>query len=188
MKTSLGEIADVVRCQLPRQRADWGKGWLLCKEVAQADFGAISGLVEGGSENVWIELDPGGKQKKYLIQAGDILFSFRGTEGTLGQVGLFIGQNEGFVVCGQSLCIIRPKNVDTAWFYYFMRKQEIREKILSKAAGDRLLTVNLNNLREIDLETPSDKEILKVQEKHSKILEIHGKMHELRHELIDLLK
>jgi len=65
-------------------------GGFLCREITSADFEPISGLVSSGSENVWLELDPKGKQQKYLIQNGDVLFSFRGTEGTLGQVGLYM--------------------------------------------------------------------------------------------------
>ncbi|WP_129350630.1 restriction endonuclease subunit S [Solidesulfovibrio carbinolicus] len=188
MQMTLGEIVDVIRCQLPRQRTGGGKGWLLCQEVAQANFEAISGLVEGGSENVWIELDPDGKQRKYLIQSGDVLFSFRGTGGTLGQVGLYIGQKDDNVVCGQSLCILRPKNVDVIWFYHFMRKKEIRDKILSMASGDRLMTINLSNLRDFLVEMPTDRDILEVYEKHTRILEMHEQMNILRKELIELMQ
>ncbi|MYL81812.1 hypothetical protein GTA51_01490 [Desulfovibrio aerotolerans] len=188
MKTTLGEIAEVIRCQLPRQRAAGSDGWVLCQEVVQADFGTISGLVDDVSENVWVEIDPKKKQQKYLVRDGDILFSFRGTESTLGQVGLYIGQNKEFVVCGQSLCILRPKNVDGTWFYYYIRKREIREVLLAKAAGSRLMTINLNDLREVLLEMPTEEDFLAVHRKHSRILEIHKKMNILRKELIELMK
>jgi restriction endonuclease S subunit len=188
MKTTLGEIVDVIRCQLPRQRTGGGTGWVLCREITSADFDSISGLVSSGSENVWLELDPKGKQQKYLIQDGDVLFSFRGTEGTLGQVGLYIGQNEEFVVSGQSLCILRPNNVDVIWFYRHMRREEVREALLAKAAGSRLLTINLNDLRNIKLTLPLGNEIERAHERHSKIIYIYDKIQMLKSELIDLMQ
>ena len=188
MKTTLGEIVDVIRCQLPRQRAGGGDGWVLCREVVQADFEPISGLVSGGSENVWVELDPDGKQRKYLIKDGDVFFSFRGTESTLGQVGLYIGQNEEFVVCGQSLCILRPTNVDVIWFYNFMRKKEVRKILLEKAAGCRLMTINLNNLRNIQLTLPLESELACAHEKHFRVLSIYDKIRKLQSELTDLMQ
>lgn len=188
MQMKLGEIVDVIRCQLPRQRTGGAVGWVLCREVTQTDFELISGLVDDVSENVWVEINPKGKQRKYLIQNGDVLFSFRGTESTLGQVGLYIGQDEEFAVCGQSLCILRPKNVDVLWLYHFLRKYEIRKKLVTMALGNRLMTINLSSLRDISMEMPTDNEILMIHEKHTRILEIHEQMGRLKIELNSLMK
>lgn len=188
METKLGEVADVIRCQLPRQRAGGGEGWLSCREVTQADFEPISGMVSSGSGDIWVELDPIGKQKKYLIRNNDVLFSFRGTEGTLGQVGLYIGQNEEMVVCGQSLCIIRPKAMDGLWLYYFMRRRAARESLLAKSCGNRLMTINLNDLRDVFVEMPSDEEVDKVYAKHKLISSIYTEIQGLNAEVIRLME
>ena len=191
METKLGEVVDVIRCQLPRQRIGERKGWLLCWEATQADFGAVSGLVDDVSGKAWVELDPGGKQQKYLVRNNDVLFSFRGTggkEGTLGQVGLYVGKDGKNVVCGQSICIIRSKTIDPLWLYYFMRSDDIRENLLAKACGSRLMTINLNDLRDILIKMPCDEEIDKIHEKHSRVLSIYNEIRTLNSEMADLMK
>ncbi|BAH74950.1 restriction endonuclease subunit S [Solidesulfovibrio magneticus] len=188
METKLGEVADVIRCQLPRTRTGGKDGWILCREVTQADFEPISGIVSGGSGDIWVELDPSGKQKKYLIRNNDVLFSFRGTGETLGQAGLYIGQNEERVVCGQSLCIIRPKAIDGLWLYYFMRRRAARESLLAKSCGNRLMTINLNDLRDVLVEMSSDEEVDKIHAKHKRISSIYTEIQELSAEMIRLME
>lgn len=188
METKLGDVADVIRCQLPRTRTGEGEGWLSCREATQADFGPISGLVTAGNDNIWVELDPKSKQQKYLIRNNDTLFSFRGTEGTLGQVGFYIGQNEEMVVCGQSLCILRPKAVDAIWLYYFIRRSAVRNSLLAKACGNRLMTINLSDLRDVLIEMPCDEEINKIHAKHKRILSIYTEIQALNFEMVSLME
>lgn len=188
METKLGDVADVIRCQLPRTRTGGKEGLILCREVTQADFEPISGIVSGGSGEIWVELDPKSKQQKYLIRNNDVLFSFRGTEGTLGQVGFYTCQGVDMVVCGQSLCIIRPKTIDAIWLYHFMRNRTVRESLLANAGGNRLMTINLNDLRNVLIQIHSDDEINKIHAKHKCILSIYTEIQTLNFEMISLME
>jgi restriction endonuclease S subunit len=193
MKTrKLGELADVIRCQLPRRRVEERKdGDLLCLETTLADFNSITGFVVAGSNIIHMQLNPQSKQNKYLIQRGDILFSFRGTEATIGKFGLYVGnENQMPCICGQSICIIRPQPIDTIWIYYYLRNEKTRNLLTSKSYGIRLLTINLTDLRNFVLEIPEQKNIEAIHKKHDRIALDSQRMRELEfslhEELLDI--
>jgi restriction endonuclease S subunit len=181
----LSEIADIVRCQLGRSRKP-AKG-LACREIVLSGVNPVNGFVGGQvGETVWMDLDPATKQSKYLIRAGDILISFRGTGATLGRVGLVLDETDEPGVAGMSLAVVRPR-VNGIWLYYWLSQARIREYFLSMASGSQLIALNLSTVRALILPTPTAEEIEKVHARHAEIVRLDAEMRTARAALDETL-
>lgn len=181
---TLRHYAQVLRCQLARERieediivpdgeewaGEYSDGTFVGREVSLGELDPASGFLnETGGNIVRLELTRLGKQGKYLLQSGDIIFAFRGTANSVGQVGYV--EEEGIPgITGQSLCIIRPlPGIDSVWLYYYLQRKSVREWIQGRASGSTLLTVNLESIRDIPVEAPAGAEVDAVNEQHRKI-------------------
>jgi restriction endonuclease S subunit len=185
----LGECAKVIRCQLPRVRegGSYDSG-LLCSEVTVVNFEQQTGFVSGVTNVVNVQLNPTSKQQKYLIKRNDILISFRGTGTTLGRVGLYVDvEDKIHAICGLSLVIVRALSIDALWLYYFLLQDAVRKYFISKASGDRLLTLNLSDIRDLSISIPTDDEINMIHERHAAITLLSNQIRNKKFDLLGLL-
>lgn len=179
---TLRQYAQVLRCQLPRERIadseidgwmeDYSDGSFIVREVSLGELDPLSGFLnEYGGNIVKVKLTRFGKKGKYLLQPNDIIFAFRGTHSSIGQVGLV--EEEGSpCITGQSLCIIRPlPGIDAVWLYYYLQRSTIREWIQGRASGSTLLTVNLESIRDIPIEDISTTEVKEINKEHLTVIE-----------------
>lgn len=197
---TLRQFAQVLRCQLPRERIDreelpqldeeewvgeYDGGSFIGREVSLGELTPLSGFLnEYGGNIVKLGLTRLGKQGKYLLQSGDILFAFRGTQASVGQVGYV--DDEGMPgITGQSLCIIRPlPSIDGVWLYYYLQRSAIRKWIQGRASGATLLTINMESIRDIPVVSPSADEVSSINEEHRAIASAMAKISE-QHSIID---
>ncbi|MDE7371550.1 MAG: hypothetical protein K2N07_07405, partial [Desulfovibrio sp.] len=142
---TLRAFAQVLRCQLPRERLEEAPYWYeetvedgefvsiwhdgfgeapdgqyVAREVSVSEFDPMTGFVDEDRGNVVkVPLNPLGKQGKYLLRPNDIVFAFRGTALSVGKVG-FVEEVGSPTITGQSLCIIRAlPDMDPVWLYYY---------------------------------------------------------------------
>lgn len=209
----LGDVAHIIRCQLPRTRMDDAEvealqcepgvhteqqsgvmhdGSFVCREISLANLDPLTGFVMDQGEIVRIsQLNPDGRQSKYLLRHGDILLAFRGTEPTIGRVGYWEFDGSYPAITGQSLCIVRAFGVEPEWLYYWLRRSSTRASIVAKAVGSRMLTVNLADLRELPLTLPDSADANRVQGEHYTIValqqEIRDSQQIIRETIISML-
>ncbi len=106
--TTLGDVAHVLRCQIPRTVFDFDLyvessslrpafendekykdiSGLIYKEIGLANIDQVSGFVDlSKTQDVNLKITSMGKQGKYLLQPDDIVMNFRGSLDSLGKVG-----------------------------------------------------------------------------------------------------
>lgn len=206
---TLRAFAQVLRCQLPRERLAEALAWrefvgiedgeaifewhdafgessdgkYVAREISIGEFDPMTGFVdEYGGNPVKVALNPLGKQGKYLLQANDIVFAFRGTAQSVGKVG-FVEELGQPAITGQSLCIIRAlPDMDPVWLYYYLQRKDVVNFIRSRASGSNLLTVNLESIRDIPVAFPYRWEIDEINQEHRKISENMVRVAQLRRE------
>ena len=202
---TLRTCAQVLRCQLPRERLGdddiqgleaeesvtglemWGEGRngnFICREVALGELDPLTGfLQEQGGNIVRVQLTLLGKQGKYVLQGNDILFAFRGTQASIGKVGIV--EEEGPpAITGQALCIIRClPGTDAVWLYYYLQRSFVKDWICGKATGGKLLTINLDAIRDIPVALPDRHALDAVHEEHRAVAAAMSKIAELRREV-----
>jgi hypothetical protein len=86
-------------------------------------------------------------------------------------VGLVAEHPEEMLVCGRSLCIIRALN-DPVWLYYYLRREDVRKRILSCGTGSSMLSVNLGDLRDLTVAEPGPTQSAVVGERHGALLRL----------------
>lgn len=193
---TLRNFAQVLRCQLARERLteaelgpdgeEFGEttdGRFIAREVSLSERDPMTGFVdEYRGTPVRVALNPLGKQGKYLLQPNDIIFAFRGTALSVGQVG-FVEDEGRPAITGQSMCIIRAlPDMDPVWLYYYLQRERIARFIRSRASGANLLTVNLESIRDIPVVIPDREEIEAINLEHRKISENMALVARLRRE------
>jgi hypothetical protein len=207
---ALRQCAQVLRCQLLRTRIDdeelhkllaaaadsgedgWGEypdGSFVGREVSLSELDSLTGFLDERDGNaVLLQLPLLGTQGKYVLRAGDILFAFRGTAASIGQVGFV--EEEGIpAITGQAVCIIRClPGTDPVWLYYYLRRPSVREWVRGKATGSTVLTINLESIRDIPVELPGDAELDALTEEHRKITSAMSTVAGLRREIYDSLQ
>lgn len=209
---TLRAFAQVLRCQLPRERLEEALAWrefigiedgeaifewhdafgeapdgkYVAREISIGEFDPMTGFVdEYGGNPVKVALNPLGKQGKYLLQTNDIVFAFRGTAQSVGKVG-FVEELGQPAITGQSLCIIRAlPDMDPVWLYYYLQRKDVVDFIRSRASGSNLLTVNLESIRDIPVAFPYRWEIDEINQEHRKISENMVRVAQLRRESRD---
>lgn len=208
----LSDVAQVIRCQLPRAKVDSQEaaaliaeaassgsplggvtidGSFVCREIVLGDLDSLTGFVREYGELTRVEeLSPTGRQGKYLLRPDDILLAFRGAESSLGQTGFMEEDFETPAVTGQSLCIVRAFGVDPVWLYYTLQRPDIRRRIASQASGSKTLTVNLGDLRDLPLMLPDEQGVKFINDHHRRIVrnteEIQRLQQKTRHELLSI--
>ncbi|MBD5646064.1 MAG: hypothetical protein HDQ89_00025 [Desulfovibrio sp.] len=209
---TLRAFAQVLRCQLPRERLEQALAWrefigiedgeaifewhdafgeapdgkYVAREISIGEFDPMTGFVdEYGGNPVKVALNPLGKQGKYLLQANDIVFAFRGTAQSVGKVG-FVEELGQPAITGQSLCIIRAlPDMDPVWLYYYLQRKDVVDFIRSRASGSNLLTVNMESIRDIPVAFPYPWERDEINQEHRKISENMVRVAQLRRESRD---
>lgn len=160
---------------------------LACREITLAETDDLTGFVMPGTgEIVWMDLDPGGRQRKYLVVPGDIVLAYRGTSGTLAKVGLVL-ETDGPAVAGQSLAVIRPVAVDGVWIFYWLARPVVRERLLAQAVGGRLRTLNLSIVRDLVFPVPTTEEVAAVHARHAEAVSLAGRIRTARAALLEVL-
>jgi hypothetical protein len=178
----LTKHAQVIRCQLPRTKPslDKDENSYYCREISLSHLDDLTGFVKpaAGQPVKFKGFNPEAKEGKYLLQLHDILICFRGTEATIGRVGLVAERPKGHMVNGQSLCLIRAfKGFDPLWLYYYLRQDKVRLRILSRSSGSSMLTVNLEDLRRLTITQPGPTQSALVLQRHQILL---GHLAEIR--------
>ena len=180
----LANRARLLRCQLPRTKPAGNEDgrFFVCREINLAHLDDLTGFVRlGAGQQIGFEgFNPKGREGQYLLQRHDILMCFRGTEATIGRVGLVASRPEEPLVCGQSLCVIRAfTGFDPVWLYYYLRGERVRRRILSRSSGSNMLTVNLGDLRELAIAQPGPTQTAVVGEKHQNLLNLMDEIQKL---------
>ncbi len=110
----LEHYAEVLRCQAERipheGSAEDARGDAsLVHEVSLSELEISSGFLPLNVGKL-VRVKFTDKQKKHLLQAGDSIFSYRGSPVSIGKNG-FVPQVDTATIVGTAMCIIRPKQV-----------------------------------------------------------------------------
>ena len=180
----LADRARLIRCQLPRLKPALNEDdrSYICREINLSHLDDVAGFVKPGAGQKirFGYFDPQGREGQYLLQRHDILMCFRGTEATIGRVGLVTHQPEEPLISGQSLCVIRAfRDFDPIWLYYYLRREDVRRRVLSRSSGSNMLTVNLGELRELAIAQPGPTQSAVVAEKHQNLLSLVDEIRQL---------
>lgn len=146
---------------------------ILVNEVVLEDRDPLTGFMDADwAAKSFIHLKKDSKLEKYFLQKGDIVLAFRGSLESLGTVGLMLDLSATVpTITGQSLCIIRPlPRIDPVWLYYYLQRPPIRQFLQTRANGKQLMTVNLEDIRDIPMEIPPPEEVGRINEEHGKIM------------------
>jgi len=167
----------LIRCQLPRVKPSPNQDestYFSCREISLSHLDERTGFVKpGAGQPIWFKgFNPNSNEGKYLLKRNDILMCFRGTEATIGRVGFvtYEPNEREHMISGQSLCLIRATKIDPVWLYYYLRREQVRLRILSRSSGSSMLTVNLGDLRDLAISQPGPTQSAVVGEKHLKLL------------------
>jgi len=180
-EVALSRCAKLLRCQARRSKVKEETGSFACREIFLSQLDDITGFVQPGSAQL-VKLqgfNQEGREKKYLLQQHDILMCYRGSEATIGRVGLMATKPEEPLITGQTLCIVRVFDGDPIWLYYYLRQEKFRKLVLSRSSGSKMLTVNLEDLRKLAVVQPGPTQTAVVGQRHENILVIMDSMRQL---------
>lgn len=191
----LRDAALILRCQLSRDKigeADAQRiapGSSLARELTLAECDSITGFFdEYAASFVQVPFDRFSSNKKFFLKPNDILFSFRGTQKSVGQTG-FVHQLGGPAVAALSLCVIRAlPGFDPVWLYHYLRRPEVLAVIRAQAVGGGLVNVNASQLQELPLVLPSPAELEAIRASHAQLGENFSEIIRLRNKNRNILK
>lgn len=174
----LGEYAQIIRCQLPRKKfkesepLEYGMsedGSSIVREVGMAALEPESGfLLPESGDQVSISFKSEAIESKYRLKENDIIFSFRGTQESLGRVGFVDQEPEMTTITGPAFCIIRTLGkVDPKWLYWALQTDEVRANILSRSSGKSLLNISTNDIKDLMIRLPEE------SREENSILDLH---------------
>lgn len=182
LTTTLSQYAQVLRCQIKRERMADSEtvdedltcqkedNMFVIREVSLDDCDELTGFLDPVKGNrVKVPITPLVGNGKYILQANDIIFAFRGSPPSIGKTGFV--QNVGLpAITGLSICIIRPHaDTDPIWLYYYLRRKSVRNQIFSLSCGATLLTINTDTLKSLPMPEPGKDEIIKINALHARI-------------------
>lgn len=179
-KVPIRSCAQIIRCQLPRKkiqhyppesfRIDAANGVSMVREVGLTDFDPVSGFLLGQGENVGIEFKRTSSRQKYLLQEGDIIFPFKGTTGSLGKCGFVFENPASPTIAGPAFVVIRAlAGVNPAWLFWYLRRSDGRSAILARATGSSMLTINIEEIRDLRISRPDQSGLENLLQKHERI-------------------
>lgn len=173
----LEKCAEILRCQIPRQRVNQDcpegalpGGRMACRELMLENI--------DGSGFTDIEAAPlavvkmSARSEKFLLCDNDILMVFAGVRDSLGIVGLvpkawpvFVGRP---AIPGYSLYVIRANTgpIDPVWLFYFLRQS--RARILDMQT--KVNRIGLRELARLDVPIPVGADVDAVKILHEKRL------------------
>ncbi len=159
------------------------------RELGLADVDAVSGFVNiFGGQSIVLRITSYAKQGKFLLQPGDIVLIFRGSLESIGKVGYVDdmpedsdrpyrycnysgGLSMGGHIAGKSMLLIRPFAVDGAWLFSYLRQNHVRKSLASHASGASLLTITMENVKNMTIPLPSAAEVNKANIVHQEVAE-----------------
>ncbi len=217
----LREIAHVLRCQIPRTLFDH-KQWMdyyhacmpfhmdddrdddlqvtIYTELGLADIDTASGFVDMlGGQEIEMTFSSMGKQGKYLLQEGDIVMIFRGSEESIGKVGYVdelpdaleekalahrsaYGIKVGGSIAGKSMFIIRtfaPSVVDAVWLFAYLRHGSVRAHLAEYAKGSGVLTITTEQVKNLPIAVPSADNVRHIHDIHREISDSMNKIRQI---------
>lgn len=103
------------------------------------------------SSIAFISKDDSQRLSKYLVQAGDIVFSRRGD---VTQKALIMKDEEG-LFCGTGCLLIRPGNIfNSAFLAYFLSTDPIKRWLIGQSIGGTMPTLNTGILKSLPISVP----------------------------------
>lgn len=198
-RPALRDCAQILRCQLAREKLDmtlfdftrceglhWGETpeGFIAREVALGDLEPMSGILrEDSGSVVRLALKRLSSKGKYLLRQGDILFSFRGAQGSLGRVGFVEEEPRIPTITGPSLCVIRPlPAISGVWLYWYLQWPSVRKAIAAKGTGASMLTINIEEIRSFSLALPRRDEEVRIRAHHVRLASLASRARKLREE------
>ncbi len=177
-KTTLSDIAEVIRCQEARTSI---KGLdkdkiktidaygTIYRDISLKDIDPLSNfLIFDHSDFVQMQLHEH-QAEKYTLKDNDIVLAFKGSRATIGKVAFVdLALNEdplekdNFIsidaVCSTSLVIVRAKKdkINPLWLFHFLQEKNTQEMLCSKATGSSVLSINLKTIRELPITLPKE--------------------------------
>lgn len=176
----LGDVAEVMRCQVKRQRIETsvmalqgislgrqpGGHWV-AMEIGIDRIGRETRFLPEMEDCVVLRLTR--RSEKFLIRRNDILMTCIGMRGRLGLVA-FAALQPDCSVTDRNLCQIRAHYIDPAWLFFRLIEQDAIDYMREKARGDRIYTVSMDDIRDFVFDAPSKLEIAEARKAHEKIM------------------
>ncbi len=156
----LGEYAQMLFYYKPRKKfrteqekeaiLEKKRGLRTVNEISLSDMDASSSFVLMEEEKkVLVEIQH--TDTKYLVEKGDIIFAYKGSEASLGRCALVVDALE-LTLSNQSTCILRPfSKTDTVWLYHQLRRPQVRDWLRKQASGTTSLVLSLETLKNLPL-------------------------------------
>lgn len=188
----LGDAAEILRCQVERQRVEPGcpEGPLpgqrmACREVMLENIDPC-GFVDVNAAPLAI-VRMSARAEKFLLVSSDILMVAIGVRESLGSVGFVVEALPAFVgrpaIPGHSLYVIRTnaRPIDPVWLFYYLR-QSRNTTLAALPAGKR---IGLRELARLEVPEPAKSDVAAIKALHEERLESWQTMLEERKRMME---
>lgn len=122
------------------------------------------------------------KLERYILQKNDFLIAMTGA-GSVGRVGKMF-ECKGIFLVNQRIAIVRPKNEDDGFLYYWMSMPFVEKYLYSLGIGAGQPNISANDILNVKLNAPT----LNVQRKIASILSLYDNLIENNNKRIRLLE
>ena len=122
------------------------------------------------------------KLEKYILRKNDFLIAMTGA-GSVGRVGKMFECNDVFLI-NQRIAIVRPKNDDKGFLYYWMTMPFVEKYLYSLGIGAGQPNISANDILNIKIDSPS----ISIQQKIASILSTYDFIIENNKKRIKLLE
>ncbi len=195
--------AEVLRCQVTRKKyektietigkLDEKSDIWIVREVAINELEEITTFLQNDAGK-FVQICLNTMQEKYLLRPHDIIFAFRGSVASIGKSGFVVGKEADSLlsiqpsITGPATCIIRPReDVDAVWLFYQLKGSKVQEWIRGQVSSSSVLSINLETIRNIPLETYDALYAQKCDQYHKKLLASWRTMQKAREEILQIV-
>lgn len=177
--TKLADVVDIYRAQASKTDENGD----LFYEVSASDINNV-GIIESPEKQLLLSKDSPVLKNK--IKKDDIVFAVKGS---VGKVGLVTEEHSNWLV-NQSFVILRIKDKKWPVEYVFrqLKSDAMKQYVMSKSSGNVIRSLQVTELKNLPLISPSEDEVRKQKEKHKTQIEICSRIKELEKQLNELNK
>lgn len=166
----LRELAILMRCQVPREKAQESE----MREYSGEDWNCEGyARFVGPNAGTPVHAKLGPRSLKFPLQLNDIIIGSGGTKNTIAMAAFVAFKPECQIITNKNLIVIRPdsKLIDPVWLYYRLAQTDIREKLAENASGGSSRYLSTDAIGELEIRMPAKTELKSVHDIHKSFLE-----------------
>ncbi len=165
----IGDIAQVMRCQVPRKVFPGDDGNALSEITPEILEGKLF-VPEKLARKIWARITD--RSNKFLVQPDDILMTAIAIRRKIGSAA-FVGGETQAAIPGRNLILVRPDagKVDPVWLFYRLLQKDVRDKLQAAATGNRISCISNDMVGTLEICLPTQEEIETVRSSHAVLME-----------------